>query len=322
MTKPKVFLTQPIPQPGIDVLKKHTQLTIGKPAVVLPKELLIRKIKGCDGVLSMLADKIDGEIINSAPQLKGIANYAVGFDNIEVSAATARKIYVTNTPGVLAETTADLAWALLMAAARRIVESDQYTRTGQWNSWRADLLLGQDIHHATLGIIGMGQIGSEMARRGTGFNMRIIYHNRTRNKAYEKQFGAKYVTLKTLLQESDFITLHCPLTPETKGLIGTTEFKQMKPNCIFINASRGAVVDQKALYNALKTRKIAGAGLDVYAKEPIEPDNPILKLSNIVFTPHIGSASVQTRTKMAVMAAENLIAILQGKQPKNWVNKF
>lgn len=318
--KPLVYVTQPIPQPGLDLLKQSFDVKVGKSGVILEKKQLITKVKSCDALLSMLVDRIDDEVMSASPQLKIVANYAVGYDNINITAAGKRNIIVTNTPGVLAATTADLAWALLMAAGRRIAESDRYTRKGLWTQWKSDLLLGQDIHHATLGIIGMGSIGTEVAQRARGFSMRILYHNRTRNKKAEKELKAEYVDLMTLLKESDFITLHCPLTPQTTNLISTREFEMMKSNCILINTSRGPVVDQKALYKALKKKQIAGAGLDVYQKEPVEMTEPLLKLDNVVFTPHIGSASIQTRTKMALMAAQNIVAVLQGKSPINPVN--
>ncbi len=318
----KVYVTQNIPEDGLKILRKTAKVVLGKTISPPTKQEIIKNLRDCDGVLTQLKDKIDAEIMDSCPKLKVISNYAVGFDNIDIKAATERKIFVTNTPGILTETTADLAWSLLMATARRIVEADQYTRAGKWKRWKTDLLLGQDIHHATLGIYGMGRIGGEMARRGHGFSMRILYHNRKRNKACEKELGATFVSFETLLKESDFLTLHCPLTPETKGLIGTKELSKMKRTAILINTSRGAVVHQKALYQALKNKRIAGAGLDVFEKEPITPQDPLLQLDNVVVSPHIGSASVRTRTQMAIMAATDLTSVLQDRKPKNWVNKF
>lgn len=322
MKKIKVYVTQKISESGINILTKVANVFGGTVPCPPTKQEIIKNIRDCDGVLTQFMDKIDADVLNNAPNLKVISNHAVGYDNIDLKMATERKIVVTNTPGILTETTADLAWALLMASARRIVESDKFTREGKWKTWRTDLMLGQDIHHATLGIYGMGRIGGEMAKRGYGFSMRILYHNRKRNKDFEKEFGAKYVSFEKLLREADFLTLHCPLTPETKGLIGGKELSKMKKTAILINTSRGAVVDQKALYRALQRRLIAGAGLDVFETEPIPPDDPLLKLDNVVLTPHIGSASFQTRTKMSIMAASNLVAVLQGKKPVNWVNKF
>jgi glyoxylate reductase len=318
----KVYVTQRIPIDGIKVLEKVAKVIGGKTKLPPSRQEIIRNIRECDGILSFLTDKMDVEAMESAPKLKVISNYAVGYDNIDTKAATERKIFVTNTPGVLTETTADLAWSLLMAAGRRIVEADQYTRVGKWKTWEAELLLGQDIHHATLGIYGMGRIGSEMARRGHGFSMRILYHDQTRNKEVEKKFGAKYVNFETLLRESDFLSLHCPLTSETRHLISQKELSKMKHTAILINTARGAVVHQTALYQALKNKRIAGAGLDVFEKEPIDSQNPLLQLDNVVVLPHIGSASVKTRTKMAIMAASNLTSVLQGRKPENWVNKF
>jgi len=322
MKDAKVFVTQEIPSAGIDLLKKHTQAIIGKKGVVLPRDKFLKKAKPCQALLTMMPDKIDGEVMDALPELKIIANYAVGYDNIDVKAAAERKIYVSNTPDVLAETTADLAWALLMAAARRVVEGDKITRAGKWGDWRADFLLGQDIHHATLGIIGMGSIGSEVAKRSTGFSMKVLYHNRHRNKEAEKKYGAKYVDLETLLKESDFISLNCPLTNETRGLINTKTFSLMKKNAIIVNTARGPVIDQKALYKALKTKRIAAAGLDVYEKEPLPLTDPLHTLDNVVLSPHVGSASVLTRNKMSLMAAQNIMAVLNGKKPINWVNPF
>ncbi len=318
----KVFVTQEIPSSGIELLKKHAEVIVGKKGIVLPRDKFIRKAKPCQAILSMMPDKIDGELMDALPNLKIVANYAVGYDNIDAKAAAERRIYVSNTPGVLAETTADLAWALLMAAARRVVEGDKITRAGKWGDWRADFLLGQDIHHATLGIIGMGGIGNEVAKRATGFSMKVLYHNRKRNREAEKLYGARYVDMETLLKESDFVSLNCPLTPETRGLMNAAAFKLMKPTAILVNTARGPVVDQKALYQALKTHQITAAGLDVYEKEPLPLTDSLHKLDNVVLSPHVGSASVLTRSRMSLMAAENILAVLKGRKPLNWVNPF
>jgi len=256
---------------------------------------------------------LDAGLLDRAPRLKVISQMAVGYDNIDVAACSARGIKVGNTPGVLTETTADLAFALLMATARRIPEGDRAVRSGQWRTWSPLYMAGQDVHHATLGIVGMGRIGYEMARRATGFQMRILYTDQRPNPAAEKDFGAKRVELTELLRESDFVSLHTPLLPETTRLIGAKELRLMKPTAILINTSRGPVVDQAALYEALRDGVIAAAGLDVFEVEPVPLDEPLLKLENVVVLPHIGSASIATRTKMAVIAADNLIAGLKGE---------
>jgi glyoxylate reductase len=260
--------------------------------------------------------------MDRSPHLKVISNMAVGHDNIDVAEATRRGIPVGYTPGVLTETTADLIFSLLVAGARRIVEADKYIRAGKWKTWEPMTLLGQDIHHATLGIIGLGRIGMEVAKRARGFDMNILYYSRTRKAPEEeKRLGLEYVDkMPELLARSDFVSLHVPLTGETHHLIGADEFAMMKPTAIFVNASRGAVVDQSALYNALKTGRILAAAIDVTEVEPIPPDDPLLALDNLVITPHIGSASVPTRTTMALMAADNLLAGLRGQTPPHCVN--
>jgi glyoxylate reductase len=260
--------------------------------------------------------------MDAAPKLKVVSNLAVGYDNIRIPEATKRGIAVSNTPEVLTETTADLAFALLMAAARRVVEADKFTRAGKWKTWGPGLMLGQDIHHATLGIAGMGRIGREMAKRAAGFSMRILYYDEFRQpEAVEKQLGLeKVTTLDELLTESDFISLHVPLTEKTKHLIGREQFAKMKPTAVLVNSSRGPVVDQKALYEALKSNTIFAAGLDVTETEPISPDDPLLTLDNVIILPHIASGSYITREKMAVMAVDNIIAGLHGEKLPECVN--
>jgi len=258
------------------------------------------------------------------PKLKVISQYAVGYDNIDVPFASNRKVVVTNTPGVLTETTADLAWALIMAATRRIVEADEYVRNGNWNvAWGPELLLGSDIFDATLGIIGMGRIGSAVAKRAAGFKMNILYHTRSENeytKEIELQYNGTRADLHTLLQKSDIISLHIPLSSETYHLLGEREFKLMKQGAVIVNTSRGAVIDEEALFKALESGHLGAAGLDVFNQEPIQKNNPLMKLQNVILTPHIGSASVKTRTTMAIMCAQNLIAALNGEKPPNLVN--
>lgn len=288
------------------------------------KNEIIEMASDCQGLITLLSDPIDSELFNKLPNLRVIAQYAVGYDNIDVTEASKRRIMVTNTPGVLTETTADLTWALILATARRIPEADRYVRNGKWNvAWGPQLLLGVDIHGATLGIIGMGRIGQAVARRAKGFDMRVLYHSRSHNEdiaALEKQMKAKPATLETLLRESDIVSLHVPLTFETHHLIGRKEIDMMKQGAILINTSRGPVVNQDALFDALSTGKLAGAGIDVFSEEPIRKDDPLLNLENVVLAPHIGSASRKARTTMSIMCAKNIIAALNGEKPPNIVN--
>ena len=285
-----------------------------------PREVLLEQVGAVDGLLCLLTDRIDAELIAAAPRLRVISNLAVGYDNIDVAAATARGILVCNTPGVLTETTADLAWALIMAAARRVVEADRYLRAGRWRSWSPQLMLGQDIHGAVLGIVGMGRIGQVVARRARGFGMTILYADPEPRPEIEQETGARRVSLETLLRESDFVTLHTPLTEETRHLIGAAQLRAMKRTAVLVNTARGPIVDEEALAEALREGRIFGAALDVFAEEPIRPDSPLLGLENVVLLPHIGSASVATRRRMATMAAENLIAGLKGQRPAHLVN--
>ena len=319
--KYKVYITSLFPDVVAEMLDPIALIKQWKEESVLSYETLKHEIGDIEGLLCLRVDKIDAGIIKSAPQLKVISNFAVGYDNIDISEATRRGIPVGYTPGVLSETTADLAFALLMAAARRVAEADRYVRNGRWTVARQPFLMyGQDIHHATLGIVGMGQIGAEVARRGKGFQMRILYNNRHRREDLEKELGAEYVSLPVLLSSSDFVSLHTPLNESTHRLIGRNELALMKPTAILINTARGQIIDQQALYEALKSGKIRGAGLDVIEIEPIPPDDPILKLDNVVFSPHVGSATKATRDRMAKLAAENLIAGLAGQRLPYCVN--
>ncbi len=319
--RPKVFVSRLIDQEALNIIDKATEMQVWRDELPPSYKVLLAKVKDVDGLLSMLSDRVDVALMNAAPKLKVISNLAVGYNNIDITEATKRGIPVGNTPGVLTETTADIAFALLMAAARRVVEADRHVRKGLWKTWGPMILLGQDIHHATLGIIGLGRIGIEVARRAGGFNMNVLYHDVVRNKKAERQLGIKYVSeVHELLSTSDFISIHVPLLPETHHLIGATEFALMKPTAVFINTSRGPVVDQKALYEALRTRKIFAAGIDVTEVEPISTDDPLLTLENVVITPHIASASVHTRRNMALIAAENLLAGLRGEILPNCVN--
>jgi lactate dehydrogenase-like 2-hydroxyacid dehydrogenase len=319
LSKKKIFVTRRIPQAGLDMLEDF-DLTLNPEDRVLTHQEIIKGAKGKDGILCLLTDPIDAEMMDAAPAVKIFANYAVGYNNIDVEAATKRKIAVTNTPGVLTDTTADMAWALLLSAARRIVESDRFTRAGHFHGWAPMLYLGVDIHHKTLGIIGMGRIGQAVARRASGFDMKILYSDENPLPPQkEAELHATYVSMEQLLRESDFISLHVPLMPSTYELIGENELKWMKPTAVFINTARGPLVDEKALVEALRNKQIFAAGLDVYEDEPALAPG-LAYLDNVVLAPHTASASIETRTKMATMAAANLIAFFQGEVPPNLVN--
>ncbi|MCD6171006.1 MAG: D-glycerate dehydrogenase [Thermoplasmata archaeon] len=312
----KIFMSRRLPSEAIKMLEKH-ELDIYEGDSPPDKQEIIKRVKDKDILISLLTDAIDKDVINASPSLKMIANYAVGYDNIDVKEATKRNIVVTNTPGVLTETVADLTWALILSIARRIVEGDKFMRQGKFKGWAPLLMLGGDIYKKTLGIIGAGRIGKAVAKRAEGFRMNIIYYSRHRNEEMERI--AKYVSLNDLLKKADFISLHVPLTNETYHLIGRNELKMMKKTAYLINTARGKCIDEDALYEALKNGEIAGAALDVYENEPNVNKN-LIKLDNVVLTPHIGSASLETRTKMAVMVAENVLSFLKGEIPPNCVN--
>jgi glyoxylate reductase len=285
-----------------------------------PRDVLMREVAKVDGLLSLLTDPIDAALMDAAPNLKVISNFAVGYDNIDVAAATARKIVVTNTPEVLTETVADFTFCLILAAARRLVEGDAYTRAGRWKTWEPLLLAGQDVYGSTLGLIGLGRIGSAVARRAKGFGMRVLYHDVFRREDLEASQGIEFRDMDDVLREADFVSVHVPLSPQTRHLISTAQFAKMKPTAVFVNTSRGPVVDQAALAEALRMRTIYAAGLDVFEREPLETADPLLKLDNLTVAPHIASASIPTRVKMATLAAENLVAVLEGRRPPNPVN--
>lgn len=320
MSRPKVYVTRRIPEPALEQLRKECEVEVWESDLPVDPAVLAGKIQEVDGLFALLTDRISAELLDRAPRLKVVANMAVGYDNIDVAACTARGVVVTNTPGVLTETTADLAFALLMATARRLPQSEKALRTGEWESWKPMEFTGQDIFGATLGIVGMGQIGAAVARRALGFNMRVLYYSRRRKPELEAALGCEYAGLDRLLQESDFVSLHCPLTRETRHLISDREFDLMKETAVLINTARGPVVDEEALVRALKEKKIWAAGLDVFSQEPVPVDHPLLQLDNVVALPHIGSASIRTRTRMATLAAENLLAVLAGKRPPTPVN--
>jgi glyoxylate reductase len=317
---PSVYVTRQIPSAGLNLLRGCARVKVWEGELPPSREVLLEELKAVDGVLSLLTDKMDAEIMDACPRLKVISNYAIGYDNIDVQAATERGIMVCHTPGVLTDTTADFAFTLLACVARRVVEAAAYVREGRWKTWGPMLCLGYDLHGATLGLVGLGRIGSEVAKRAKGFEMRVLYHDLDRQSRLERELGLVYTDLETLLRESDLISLHTPLTPETHHMIGAQQFAMMKKTAILVNTSRGQVVDQRALYEALVSGEIAGAGLDVTDPEPIAPDDPLLELDNCVVVPHIASASVAARTLMATMAAENLVAGLQGRMPRNPVN--
>lgn len=322
MPKPKVYVTRELPGRSLEIIKKYFDAEVWPEYGPPPKQHIIEKAKDADALATLLTDKIDSEVFDAALKLKIVAQMAVGFDNIDVKEATKRGIYVTNTPGVLTETTADFAWALLMAVARRVVEADRYVRTGRWKvSWHPSMLLGRDVYGATLGIIGAGRIGAAVARRAKGFSMKILYYDVVpMPPEIEKELGAKRVDLETVFKESDFVSIHVPLTKETYHMVNEERLKLMKKTAFIVNNARGPVIDEKALYKALKEGWIAGAALDVFEQEPTSVDNPLLKLENVVVAPHISSASHETRSKMAEMVAENLVAFFQGKVPPNLVN--
>jgi len=316
----KIFVTRKIPEPGLNILKKKFDLEINPYNRVLSKDEIIKGIKGKDGLLCLLTDEIDKEVIKSEPKLKMIASYAVGYNNIDIKTATKNNIPVSNTPGVLTDATAEMAWALLLSTARRIVEGDKFSRAGKFKGWDPMLMHGQEIADKTLGIIGAGRIGTAIGLKSIGFNMKILYSQRRINKILEDNTNAKKVELSVLLNSSDFISINVPLNNSTYHLIGEQELKMMKKTAILINTSRGPVLDEKALINALKKRWIFAAGLDVYENEP-DIDNELKKLDNVILQPHSASATTETRTKMAIMAAENMITGLMGKIPPNCVNK-
>jgi len=321
MPKLKVYVTRELPERGLKIIKKYFDTEVWTEYAPPPKKVIIEKAKNVDALAPLLSDKIDAEVFDAAPKLKIVAQMAVGFDNIDLQEATKRGIYVTNTPEVLTDTTADFAWALLMAVARRVVEADKYVRTGQWKvGWHPSMLQGRDVHGATIGIVGAGRIGFGVARRAKGFNMKILFYDVIPRPEMEKELGAKSVDLDTLLKESDFVSIHVPLMKETHHLINAEKLKLMKKTAYLINNSRGPVVDEKDLCQALKEGRIAGAGLDVFEQEPTPVDNPLLKLDNVVVAPHISSASYETRSKMAEMVADNLVAFFEGRKPPNLVN--
>jgi len=317
-----VYVTRRLFDKALELLNKYAEVEvfdgIDDPA---PNDLIRSKVSDADGLLCLLTDNIDSDVIEAGRRLKVISNYAVGFDNIDVEAATKRGIYVTNTPGILTETTADCVWALLLSIARRIAEADRAVRSGKWiHAWGPRMFLGSDVHGKTLGVVGLGRIGSAVVKRARGFEMKVIYNDVKRNRVLERKLGVGFKSFEDLLSEADFVTIHVPLTEKTTHMIGRRELSMMKRTAYLINTSRGPVIDEQELYKALKNRVIAGAALDVFEEEPLDPESPLLELDNIVLTPHIASASVETRTRMAVVAATNLVSVLRGEEPAHLVN--
>ncbi|MDF2962099.1 MAG: ghrB 1 [Paenibacillus sp.] len=317
----KIYITRKLPDEALQVIKKHCEVSIwDEEDIPVPREVLQEELKDADGVLCLLTERIDEQLLENAPRLKVISNMAVGYNNIDVAAATKRGIAVTNTPGVLTETTADLTFALLLATSRRLIEASDYLRNGQWKTWSPMQMTGQDIYGATLGIIGMGRIGESVAKRASGFDMELLYYNRSRKPEAEKAYNMTYCDMDTLLRKSDFIVVLTPYSPETVNLIDREQFALMKNTAVLINTARGGIVNEDALYEALTGGKIWAAGLDVFETEPLSPSHRLLTLPNVVALPHIGSASIQTRTKMAMLAADNLVLDVTGQKPLHLVN--
>lgn len=318
MTKPRVFITRIIRDAGLNLIREFCHADIWSGDMPPPREIMLERVRGVDGLLCLLTDFVDGELLDAAgPQLKVVSNHAVGFDNILVADATARGIPVGNTPGILTDATADIAFALLLAAARRLPEAERYLRNGKWKTWEPSALLGADLAGKTLGLVGFGRIGQAVAKRAVGFDLRVIYHDPTALPG----FGAiKMNSLNELLHEADFVSVHTPLNESTRHLVNADFLSRMKPNAVFVNTSRGPVVDQAALFEALKSRQIFSAALDVTDPEPLPLDSPLLTLDNCLIVPHIGSASERTRDDMSRLAAENLVAGVRGERLPHCVN--
>src|SRR5713226_8073311 len=319
MAKPRVFATHSLFEAAREILQKSCEVEYWAKSARPPREEVLQRVRDKEGLVCLLTEKVNEELLRAAPKLRIAANVAVGFDNIDVAACTKRSVAATNTPGVLDETTADFAWTLLMAVARRLSEGEALARSGNWKNWDLDQLVGTDVWGKTLGIVGFGRIGRAVARRASGFQMKVIYTDAVRAaEEVEKGLKAEFREINALLAEADFISVHVPLLPETRGLFDAPKFYRMKPTAFLINTSRGPVVDEAALVATLEAKKIAGAGLDVYENEPFI--HPGLKRANVVLAPHVASASLETRTKMAVMAANNVVALFTGQMPPNMLN--
>jgi glyoxylate reductase len=319
MAKPKVYSTHSLFEAARQILKESCDVKFWAKPERPPRGEVLRNVSDKEGLVCLLTEKVNEEFLRAAPKLRIVANVAVGFDNIDVPACTKRRVVATNTPGVLDETTADFAWTLMMAVARRLAEAEALARSGDWKNWNLDQLVGADVWGKTLGIVGFGRIGRAMARRASGFQMRVIYTDAVRAAPeMEQELKAEFLEMNALLAEADFVSVHVPLLPETSGLFDSPKFSRMKPTAYLINTSRGPVVDEAALVAALESGKIAGAALDVYENEPFI--HPGLKRANVVLAPHIASASLETRTKMACMAAENVVSLFNGRRPPNMLN--
>lgn len=319
-TKPRVAVTRIIPDAGLDLLREATDMRLWEDPLPPPDDALNELLTDAVGAVTLLTDTIDGALLDRHPALKVVSNFAVGFDNVDVDAATSRGVAVCNTPGVLTQATAEMAFTLMMASARRVAEGVDYVKTGQWKTWGPMLLLGQNIAGATLGIVGFGRIGKELARMASGFNMRLLAYDPYVDESAAAEFGIAYVDLDQLLSESDFVSLHMSLTDETHHIIGSAELRAMKPTAVLVNAARGPVIDADALVDALEAGEIFAAGLDVTDPEPLPADHPLVTMPNCTVVPHIASATVATRDDMATLAARNLLAVLNGDTPEAIVN--
>ncbi len=310
----KVLVTRKLPGKALKKLSEHCEIDLWEQDVPMPRDMLIERLRDKDALLCLLTDKIDAEVMDAAPRLRIISNYAVGYDNIDIIHAKKHSIVVCNTPGVLTDSTADLTWALILSLARRIVEADRFARSRKWHGWDPSLMLGYDVHSRTLGIVGAGRIGTAVALRAIGFEMEVVYASRSANKTMERKIKAKRTSLDELLRMSDFVSLHVPLTSDTRHMIGDREFGLMKNTAFLVNTSRGAVVDELALVHSLENNKIAGAGLDVFEHEP-NISSRLKSLPNVVLLPHIGSATHAARAKMANIAVENIISFIDTGRP-------
>lgn len=314
--KPYIFITRKLPEEAIKSLQEKYSVGMwDKDDAAVPREVLLQEAERADALLTMLSDKINEEVFSAGKNLRVVANLAVGYDNMDVEAAKKHGIIVCNTPDVLTDSTADLAFGLMLTAGRRMIEAGDFVKAGKWNSWSPLLLAGQDVHHKTLGIVGMGSIGKAVAKRGKGFEMDILYHNRSRKPDAEEELGARYVSFEELVISADYIVCLTPLTEETRNLFTKDVFQKMKKTAVFVNASRGPVVNETDLYEALREKEIYAAGLDVFVEEPIGADHPLLELPNVVAMPHIGSASIETRTAMMNLCVQNIDLVLSGEKP-------
>ncbi|QSQ24275.1 D-glycerate dehydrogenase [Pyxidicoccus parkwayensis] len=318
--RPRVFVTRQLPGEALGRLGRHVDLRVWDDELPPSRDTLLAEAANAEGLVTLLTDRVDAPLLAAAPGLRAVSNVAVGYDNIDVPACTTRRIPVGNTPGVLTDTTADFAFALLMGLARRVAEADAYVRAGKWRTWSPTLLLGTDIHGATLGIVGLGAIGAAVARRARGFGMRVLYVGRKARPELEAELGVRRVDKAALLAESDIVSLHVPLSSETRHWLGNEELARMKPGALLVNTARGGVVDQAALIEALRDGRLGGAALDVMDPEPLPTDSPLMTLPNVLLAPHIASASHATRGRMASMAVDNLLAALDGRRPPHCVN--